>query len=205
MAAPITHIVFSLIIFNQYFPEKNKKEFFIGTCFADIKYLHVISREETHFKGVSLENIKKEKSSFIAGLKFHSFLDEQREKFMIKNNAYSLCQCSEEASRSLKVAEDIFFYSYIENWQEYIDFLNDVLEKETNYNIEKSKITKWHKILQKYFSQIPTIKIIEEFLLLNNFSINAIKTITLNVNQISQKNEFIKLLKKIYESFPNNL
>ena len=81
MAAPITHIVLTDKIFQNHFKDKNKADFYTGTVFPDIRYLGVIDRNKTHFKNLKISDVKKE-TSFWAGFKFHSFLDEAREKFL---------------------------------------------------------------------------------------------------------------------------
>ncbi len=93
MAAPITHIVLTQKIFDKYFRRLDHQLFFIGTLLPDIRYLGVIDRKETHYKNLSIKDLNGEKS-FLAGLKFHSILDEVREKFIIENDIYSLCMDS---------------------------------------------------------------------------------------------------------------
>ena len=61
MAAPITHIVLTNKIFNKYFSNKEKGDFFIGASFPDIRYLKVIKREKTHFNNITLNEIKLER------------------------------------------------------------------------------------------------------------------------------------------------
>lgn len=51
MATPITHIVLTEKVFEKFFKDKTRKDFFIGTSFPDIKYLKVIDRDKSHFNG----------------------------------------------------------------------------------------------------------------------------------------------------------
>jgi hypothetical protein len=78
----------------------------MGTSFPDIRYLWVVNREFTHFEKLTIGNIRKDKS-FLAGIKFHSTLDEVREKFIVNNNTYELCRKSKYFTQSLKILEDI--------------------------------------------------------------------------------------------------
>jgi len=41
MAAPITHIALTEKIFDKFFKDKKRKDFFIGTLFPDIRYLKI--------------------------------------------------------------------------------------------------------------------------------------------------------------------
>jgi hypothetical protein len=52
MAAPITHIALAEKLYGQYFSDKNKQDFFVGTSLADIRYLGTIERDKTHFKNI---------------------------------------------------------------------------------------------------------------------------------------------------------
>jgi hypothetical protein len=154
MAAPITHLVISEKIFNKYIKEKNKKEFFIGTLFPDIRYLSEIDREITHFDSLDFNVLKKEES-FTAGLKLHSMLDRARQKFIVSNDIYSFCPESKYPAQSLKLLEDKIFYQYVDDWREYINYLEDILPEEKKFGINNEDIKKWHQLLQKYFSSQP--------------------------------------------------
>lgn len=81
MATSITHVVFAQKVFERFFSDKDKLEFFIGTLFPDIRHLGVIARERTHFHNLTIEEIQR-KSSFMAGVMFHSLLDEVREAYI---------------------------------------------------------------------------------------------------------------------------
>ncbi len=77
MATPITHVVLTDKIYNKFFSDKNKKEFFIGTLLPDIRYLKVIERNKTHFENLAISDLKDD-DSFLSGMKFHSILDKTR-------------------------------------------------------------------------------------------------------------------------------
>lgn len=87
---PITHIVLTEKIYNECFSNRNRKLFYIGTFFPDIRYLKVVERDRTHFDNIRLSDLRLE-SDFNIGLKFHSILDKVREEFVVNNNIYSYC------------------------------------------------------------------------------------------------------------------
>jgi hypothetical protein len=107
MAAPIAQVYLALQILaeplNGYF---NEKEFLVGTSFPDIRYLKLIERTQTHYSNCTLDDIKKEKNSFKAGVLFHYFVDEKKEEYMLKNYIYEQLPQFRFISQSLKFAED---------------------------------------------------------------------------------------------------
>lgn len=200
MAAPITHIALTAKIFDTFFKDKVKRDFFIGTCFPDIRYLKVIEKEKTHFKDLSLADLKSE-SSFISGLKFHSILDIAREKFIVENDTYSLCPQSKYITHSLKLLEDELYYDEIGDFSEYINCLNEVLPDEINMGVSEKDIKKWHMLQTQYFQAKPSNKSITDFMVAINFTQEAIEEIFKNVRIMKKNKEIISILKKLYKNF----
>lgn len=151
MAGPIGHIVLTAKIFDTFFGHLSKKDFFIGTCFPDIRYLRVIEREKTHFNRVSLHKIQN-KSSFMAGVQFHSLVDDVREKYMDIHSIYSLLPKSNYITQAVKIYEDELYSSSINDWNEYRDYLNEILPEQLNFGIQREAIHRWHSLLQQYFA-----------------------------------------------------
>ena len=152
MSAPIAHIVLALLMFPKYFPDKNLKEFIIGTSFPDIRYFGKISREETHAKQITLDMIKKESSSFKAGMLFHALVDEKRLSYMQKHNVYEIIPKNRYSDTSLKFFEDILLYDKVKNWEKIISYFDTILYEERLFGIPEEQIVKWHRFLKNYFS-----------------------------------------------------
>ncbi|MFC1700858.1 hypothetical protein ACFLZ0_01855 [Patescibacteria group bacterium] len=205
MAAPITHIVLTDKIFNQYFKNKIKKDFFIGVCLPDIRYLKVIERSKTHFNNLTLDDIKKEKNSFLAGLKFHSLTDMVRERFINSKNIYSLFPESEYITESLKLLEDNVLYNKINNWNEFINFLKEILKDELSFGISEKDIKKWHKTLQGYFSQYPDNNIREILLIDLGFSKDIAKKLNFNIEKMEKNKKIIQIIYELYDDFDSLL
>ncbi len=200
MATPITHVALTAKVFDKFFPEKRKKDFFVGTCFPDIRNLKVIKREETHFLGLKITDLALE-DSFMAGLKFHSILDIYREKFIVENSTYDLCNGSKYIIHSVKLFEDLMFYESIENWGEYIGYLDEVLPEQISMGIEKVDILKWHSILKQYFGQKPTQKTIARFISSIGHPPEVIAEIIKDVEMLKRNKGVIGILKDLYENF----
>jgi len=200
MAAPITHIVFADKVFNKFFSDKKRKDFFIGTVFSDIRYLGAIDRKSTHFKGVKIDDLKNE-DSFLAGLKFHSLVDEVRVSFIRSKNIYSLRPDSEYKTVALKVVEDELYYDKISHWNEIIDFFNEVLSEELSFGIKKKDITRWHRLLQGYFSKKPDEKSNRTFGAGSGFSKDAQDEINNLVNQMKSSEEIERIIEEFYNNF----
>lgn len=200
MATPITHIVLTEKIFDRFFKDKLRKDFFIGTLFSDIRYLKVIDRNKTHYGNLTLNDLKKD-DSFLAGVKFHSILDAAREKYIVANDVYSLCPESEHITQSLKLLEDVIFYQYIEDWNEYINYLNKILPSEINFGIAKKDIQKWHSLLQQYFQKQPDQQTITNFTLDIGFTNEVANEMNKNIATMRANKKIINILKNLYKNF----
>ncbi len=157
MSAPITHIALAEKFFSRHGTDKNRREFFVGTSFPDFRYFDNLERQTTHFRGVTLAEIKK-LDSFAAGLKFHSLVDELWEKFFTKQPDYPfVLEPKHLTGLSLKFLEDEIYYRWVKDWPEVIGFLDKIFPKELEMDDSSSaeEIEAWHKILADYFSQAP--------------------------------------------------
>jgi hypothetical protein len=155
MATQVTHIATADKLFDSCFSKFSKKDFYIGTTFPDIRYLGDVTRDQTHFYDLNLQNILKEENSFMAGLKFHCLVDLVREDFVSKEGIYSLFSTSDSKYTVPKLLEDELFYNKLKNWEEIIDFYNNILPEEETYPIPLHNIERWHKNLQGYFKHSP--------------------------------------------------
>jgi len=204
MAAPITHIVLVEKVFGKLFSDKTKKDFFVGSCFPDIRYSGGIERNKTHFKNLSVVDLKND-NSFLSGLKFHSIVDFTRMDYLFKNNIYSLCPESKYLEYSLKVFEDWVNYPRIGNWQEHIDYLNEILPEETKFGLLEKDLEKWHKSLQEYFTKQPNIQSATDLMLSTNISKEFIDAVNKDVEQMRNNKKMIEAIENFYKNFEDLL
>jgi len=155
MAAPITHVILADKIFNKFFSDKNRGDFYIGTSFPDIRYLGVIDRDKTHFPDLNFEQLKT-LSSFEAGLRLHSLVDKVRENFVRSKNIYTLVPESPFTTKALKFFEDKMFYEKRSDWSDIASYFKNILEDELSFGVARADVVKWHKFLQIYFSEGPS-------------------------------------------------
>ena len=200
MAAPISHIVLAQKIYKNHFSNLNSTDFFIGTLFPDIRYLGCINRNETHYLNVDLLALKKE-TAFEAGLKFHSYIDLTRQKFLDDKKLSSYCPKIKYLEQSIKFYEDILFYDYVMNWQLYINNLNEVNLNELKFNINKDTILKWHQSLQNYFNEKPNKDSIKNFIISIGFSEEVSNEIVANIKILNKIDEIKPILNLLYENF----
>jgi len=200
MPSPITHIVLAEKIFEKHFSQKNKSEFFIGTSFPDIRYFDNLDRIKTHLPGSSLAEIKKE-NSFMAGLKFHSFVDEVHNNFFVfKDNPFFLEPISITAT-SLKFFEDELFYSRFSNWPEIANYFKQTVEDENNFDVEKKDIITWHEALRAYFTEKPSLESREKFLKKIEFSDELAKRIEAFIVNMKKTFQVEKTVNDFYDEF----
>ncbi|MEA2092363.1 MAG: hypothetical protein U9P61_00025 [Patescibacteria group bacterium] len=196
MAAPITHIALTEKIFDKFFKDKIRKDFFIGTSFPDIRYLKVIDRDKTHYNRLSITDLGNDES-FLAGVKFHSILDHAREKFIVENDTYSLCPESKYITQSLKILEDEIFYQHVKDWNVYAEYLNEILQAERGYGITEKNLKKWHSLLQQYFQWQPDNDAVRSFMLGIDFAEEIADEINQNIAVMRANKEIIDIQKAI--------
>ncbi len=159
-AGPVMHIILGQQWLNVYAPdytEEEKKLFLLGTVFPDIRYLGVIKREQSHFKGVTLQKVLKANNPFQRGMLFHSFVDEYREKFVHRVAIEKKISGVPTQWRGtlLKLVEDQLLHEKY-NWSQIKMFLGTIPEEEKNFGIEAHALTQWHTGLAFYFSATPS-------------------------------------------------
>jgi hypothetical protein len=200
MAASITHVALTEKIFDKFFHDKIRKDFFIGTSFPDIRYLKVIDRDKTHYNDLSIADLGNDES-FSAGVKFHSILDHARENFIVENDTYSLCPKSKYITQSLKILEDEIFYQHVKDWTVYIEYLNEILHIEKDYGIAERDLKKWHSLLQQYFQQQPNKDTIRNFTLDIGFTEDIADEINQNIAEMRTNKKIIEIIKNLYKNF----
>lgn len=201
MAAEATHLVLAEKVFEKYFPGKDKREFFVGTVFPDIRYLGVIAREKTHFECLTLGDIQKEESSFLAGFKFHSLVDEVGAQFFYDHGAYDLLPESPYTGQTLKLLADGVLYSKVSNWNTLIAYFGDVLPEELGFGISKDVIGKWHSALRHYLG----VRLSDESIWVFVRDIQKPKEMAEEIIKIKHEIEgnqgIIALIEQFYEEF----
>ena len=200
MAAPITHIVLTTKIFDIFFKDKVRKDFFIGSLFPDIRYLKVIDRDKSHFGNLKIGDLKND-DSFSAGVKFHSILDHVREKLIVENDLYSLCPESKYITQSLKILEDEIFYQHVKDWTIYTEYLNEILQAEKDYGVAEKDLKKWHSLLQQYFQKQPDEQAVKNFTLSIGFTEEVAVEINKNIAKMKANKKIINIIKNLYKNF----
>lgn len=156
-AFPITHVQLTRMYFKQ-FPKYNQEEqkiFIIGTLFPDIRYFGKCERNETHYDAVSLKDVLEETNPFIAGMKFHSYVDIEREALVVKENIYAHLKNDPHFHTHLKAIED----EILSEQNEYSDIsclMGDILPEELDSGISEATIRKWHQALAFLFMASPS-------------------------------------------------
>lgn len=156
-AAPVVHAYCAQLYFKtkQYTP-REQELFMIGTLFPDIRYLAHIPRTRTHRKQVTLQEIRATKDPFEAGLLFHSYVDEQRERIAQREKVYDVLAFVPKGSKGhfLKAVEDELCYDRLDV-PSVLRAMNSYARNERNYKISSLYIHLWHFIIRNYLKQSP--------------------------------------------------
>jgi hypothetical protein len=161
-AGPIVHAYLTERFFEHYpkYDQQEKRIFMLGTLFPDIQYLGEASREETHEEEIALLDVLREPSPFVAGMKFHCYVDRVREEFVRRQKIYEdLGNADPEQQHiiflKLKLMEDeVVFDCY--NWQEWRDVLQEVHSEELNWGMGLTTVRKWHNLLNICLTNPPS-------------------------------------------------
>jgi hypothetical protein len=154
--------------------------FIVGTVFPDIRYLKVVERDKTHFNELPFQSILDEQDSFSAGLKYHSLVDEVREKYMVEKGIYAHTPSSKFITQALKTYEDEVLYANVSDWNQVVTYLGEVLPEETVLVGQADKVKAWHSLMQEYFKEAPTDISRRNFILGVGFS----EEIAIEINEL---------------------
>jgi hypothetical protein len=201
MASQITHVVLAKKISDDLFNKFDQAAFLIGTIFPDIQYLKVIEREKTHFKNLSFKNVLKEENSFVAGMKYHSLVDEIREKYMIEKGIYTLIPSSRFVTQALKAYEDEVLYSNGSDWSIVITYLNTLLPEEIGLVEKVDKVKTWHSLMQEYFKKPPADISRKNFILRFGFSEDIANEINGLISEMRQDSKIRGIILNFYENW----
>lgn len=163
MATPITHIFFADKFCDRH-PEIDKFPFFAGNSLPDIRYIDKnIERTKFHANNISVDDVLWEESDFWKGVKFHSFVDEKRDRFYEENGVYTPETSDKVFIYSLKVLEDDILYSRLSIRQNFVKFF--ATYKFPTDDINEETIKKWKEVLCNYLSLQPCTNSRKDFIL----------------------------------------
>lgn len=156
MPAPVTHILLALSVLPL-LPDKDPKEFILGTSFPDIRYLKVIDRNTTHDPKPSWQKVVQEKSSFKAGMELHALADKIHDKYMLRKKVYaSLPAGCRQSSSYLKFFEDILLYTHCNTWQHLMSYFDTISQDSRQFIDQDAIIESWQYGIKRYIAQQPT-------------------------------------------------
>jgi hypothetical protein len=199
MAAQITHIALTDKVFDRYFSHFDKRDFYIGTVFPDIRHLVGLHRDITHVYELDLSEVIAEPSSFEAGRKFHCLVDVVRDDFLHTAGLVEMLPEVRDRSSLPKFIEDELFYGNVSTWSEVVSFFRVVLGEEVAYGISESGVEKWHKSLQAYFQVAPSNASRREHFLDLGIEEERISNFNKNLDSIRENPEVKKILLGIYD------
>jgi hypothetical protein len=86
-------------------------------------------------------------------MKFHTLVDEVREKFVMSHNFYSYLPESDYTTQAVKFFEDGLLYDKLSDWSNSIASFDQLSPDELKFGIPETDAIRWHQILQAYFSE----------------------------------------------------
>ncbi|MEO5927898.1 MAG: hypothetical protein ABIO72_04210 [Patescibacteria group bacterium] len=205
MASQATHVILAEMVFDEYFSHFSKQKFILGTMFPDIRYLGVVTREQTHIQSSGIKQIQEEPDAFLAGMKFHNLVDLVREDFMRSKQVYTYCPEFKYVTQSLKLLEDERYYSHINSWDGELAYLADVVDEERRFSISDAFLEKWHEMLRDYLQAPPTDASRAAFLTELKFSPETINAMKSFVDVLRGTIEVVHIIDEFIAAFPELL
>lgn len=142
-AGPMTHLYLGEeYCLKRRYDEKETEEFLVGTLLPDIRYIAHFPREKTHFTVKTLLDVWECPSPFLAGIKFHNWVDEIREAFVVQSGIYEKVVPYAEGKHAtlLKfIEEEILGY----DGRKWRFLFGEPMEEEKKFASEEM-INKWH-------------------------------------------------------------
>ncbi len=158
-AAPAMHVYLAEEFIQNYkVSTSDHSAFIVGTLFPDIRYAAEIPRAQTHEHNVQLQDICLVPSDyFSAGKKFHSYVDEKRERFAYRSHVYDIIKTVPIAYRAtyLKFLEDEIIWDKVDKTDVILNLFHFSPEEKIAM-INEWDILKWHIKLMLYFQHRPS-------------------------------------------------
>lgn len=153
-AGPVVHArLADIYLATTSYDPAGEDAFRLGTLYPDIRYICPIRREDTHEKNVTLQCIRETTDPFIAGMRFHAWVDERRNDFVKEYGIDQAFSTRPLFPTYLKLIEDqILFSHYL--WDQWRVVLMTYHPHEKKH-CSASTLVKWHAILQIAFSLKP--------------------------------------------------
>jgi len=201
MAAEITHILFTDKLFDKYFTDKNRADFYIGCCLPDIRYIDPdISRTSTHLPVESIGDVQQESNSLIAGMKFHNLTDHRRDRFVsVRADVFTAYEKLSFFGGAVKLVEDQILYSRLPDWNRIIQLFEMDIKSPLPANISLARIKTYNQILVEYFRQPATDQ--TQQILVRHFGFNdqQIDDATRTINRLKSDPAVIATIELMYD------
>lgn len=192
-----------LEVHGKQYTQEQKAQFLRGTSFPDSRYSAGIPRTQTHDKDVTLQTVYSTNSPYIAGKKFHSWVDDIREELAEEWKIYDTLAALnsspyEMRALFLKLIEDaILFNNSSHTPLDALALFSTIDPEALQYGINRTKILEWHAILTAYLSIQPNWLLRLDSLLLKK----APATWSSDVPRLAQEKVFIDYVNRLLAEF----
>lgn len=150
-AGPVTHLYLAecYCIKQDIQDKKWIEDFIVGSLFPDIRYVSCLSREQTHLPITKLDEIYHIENGFEAGMKFHAWVDQVREAFVLDTEIYSAILPLTEKDRAtlLKFIEEEILSDFYDG-RKWSYLFDESLLEEQAFEVTIDEINYWHLIIQ---------------------------------------------------------
>jgi hypothetical protein len=196
MSAPISHLVYARKYLDNH-KVADEAAFIAGTIFPDIRYMGTVTRSKTHAAGkYTVASIQAENDSWKAGTYYHNLVDDLWINYVTKHAPEIAADPLK--IQALKMLEDEFLYSEIEDWLPVRVALRVVPTAEHNLVAPETSL-KWHSLINKLVVAPPQRERRASFLHELGYEDEKLAELEEQIKQLRINSETLALLKGVSE------
>lgn len=200
MSAPDVHIILAEKVFDEDLSAFDRKDFMLGTLLPDIRYLAGIDRYQTHFKDLKLTDLSGD-SSFMAGAKFHSIVDEARMAYLETHDVYPWLPKSQYIHSALKFLEDEVLHDRLTDKGRFPGWFASLPYEQIDFPVDRQCLDRWYPLLLEYLEAPPSKGRIEKLVLGMGFKREEVKELHDVIGKIRGLPEYAKIVLDFYDNF----
>lgn len=200
MSAPDVHIILAEKVFDDDLSAFDRKDFMLGTLLPDIRYLAGIDRYQTHFKDLKLTDLAGD-SSFVAGAKFHSIVDEARMAYLETRGVYPWLPKSQYIHSALKFFEDEVLHDRLADKGRFPGWFAALPYDQIDFPVDRPCLDRWYPLLLEYLEAPPSKERIEKLVFGMGFKHEEVGELNEVIEKIRRLPEYAKIVLDFYDNF----
>lgn len=153
MPTPISHIVYAHKAIRL-FSDEEKRLFFAGSVFPDIRHIGAIERSGTHHP-VEKDALRTIAEPFFLGTELHNWIDLERERVAETIGLYE-SNPSWPLKTATKFLEDELHYNDVNNWHGLSEQFRTIKQVPSTPAMPDESVQQWYQLLATHIAARPS-------------------------------------------------